>query len=466
MRLNPGWLAFRLLTATLIVACGATPEDKGQVPLAAGPEKQYPEFTLDAQKAAMQRIEDMRQRGRVERLREKIPPADWIAMAYHGLVLDANFDVIPMDPETVSKIQESMFLILQEPAREKVMNKYGRDPGLLFHEQTLRGNDRVVLRTAVLEALLEESDEELQESYAWRHRLIGRGANTRVKIQELAVRPQVRELLRRFRLEEDLPDVPDSAHTYVESCRAGGVPIPPNWPDAKWISQGPLELVFLAKDLKAEVLAYKDPDPNVPGVCYALPRRDSRGSIEFLGIICQSAITGKACFWDNRTIDNRLLTGVNVELKIDTIGNGMTLSETCTNCHRGANAFIIHPGTALELSRRAAVGGPYETSTRRPVVRFTPIAQLCWSNPGPLTLTEPSNGQSSCLECHGLPETSPDCVSKTSLNYCDLLKFVAHTTMPPPLFESNPAGWPPKITNSNYTDHITALSSVCPESQP
>ncbi|HVG06490.1 MAG TPA: hypothetical protein VNM67_02220 [Thermoanaerobaculia bacterium] len=455
MRLKLGWVALGLVTATLIISCEATPEEKEPVPSAAdvdalnsGPQKQYPELTLDAQKVAMQRIEDMRRRVRVERVREKIPPADWIAMAYHGLVLDANFDVIPMDPETVSKIQESMFSILQAPARERVTRKYGRDPGLLFHNQRLRGNDRLVIRTAVLQALLDESDEELQERYAWRHRLISRGANTQLNTQGIVLHPQVRELLRQFRLEDDLPAVPGSTPTYIESCRAEGVPIPPDWPDAKWISQGPLALVFVSAEYNAEVFAYKD--PVVPGVCYALPRRDSAGSIQLLGIICQSATTGKACFWDNKTIDNVRLTGVDLVLDIDTIGNGMTLGENCTNCHRGDNAYTIHPGTALDLSRSAAVGGPYETDA---AARFTPIAQPGWGNPGPLTLPALSTGQSSCVVCHGLPETRPD--------YCAaVLRVAALATMPPS--GPNRAGWlPPAITNSRYTDHITGLSA-CP----
>lgn len=66
------------------------------------PQKQYPEFTLDAQKAAMRNVEQMRKKSRIEGLRNKIPLAGWIEMAYHGLVIDKNLDTIAMDHRTDS----------------------------------------------------------------------------------------------------------------------------------------------------------------------------------------------------------------------------------------------------------------------------------------------------------------------------------------------------------------------------
>src|SRR5215213_8166041 len=87
-----------------------TPNPNEQDPEALnnGPQKQYPVFSLEAQKTAMARIEEMRRKKRVVGLRNNILPAEWIQFSYHGLLLDSNFDVIEMTPQTISKIQESI----------------------------------------------------------------------------------------------------------------------------------------------------------------------------------------------------------------------------------------------------------------------------------------------------------------------------------------------------------------------
>lgn len=410
------------------------------------PQAEYPEMSLKEQEEVIARLDARRRQERDPKLRDNVPPADWIAVAYHGLLLDANFEVIPTDPVTIARMQESMYSILAGPASAKVRAKRGSDPIVAFQATQFDAQERTVIRGAVIDALLEESDPALRERYEWRHRLIRRRAA--LSTQNFGGRPQLRDLLQQFQLEDDSPTPPEEQPTYVEQCRADGVPIPPDWPDAKWISQGALSLVLISTTYSAEVFAYKD--PMVPGVCYALPRRDkTSGSIELLGIICQSSTTGKACFWDNKNPDNTKITGTDIQLDIDSISNGMTLDENCTNCHRGDNAFIIHPGTALQLSRAAAVGGPYVTRT---AVRYTPIGQTGWSNPAPLTLTPPPDDQSDCTSCHTLPETQPRnfyCVS--------VLWGAALETMPP----TKPrAGWPPAVTPA-YDHHITQLAA-CP----
>src|SRR5678815_5846899 len=88
------------------------------------------------------------------------------------------------------------------------------------------------------------------------------------------------------------------------------------------------------------------------------------------------------CIRDNKTADGTPITGPDIKLDIDTIGNGMTLGENCTTCHRGDNVFNIHPGTALDLSRPNAPGGPYVTDIFDPNgtgIRYTPIGQPHWS---------------------------------------------------------------------------------------
>jgi hypothetical protein len=414
---------------------------------------QYPEFTLEAQEAARQRIEAMRKAERVEGLRDKIPPADWIETAYHGLVLDANYDVIEMNLDTVSKIQESLFTILYKPTQDEALKKYGGDVKDLFYSQQVQGKDQLVVRAAVLDALVAVSTPALQDRYAGRNRLLHGASNALVNWSEYVLAPGILEWLRQYRFEDLWIRPPQPSSEYVETCRAEGVPIPPDWPNPGWIEQGPLRFVFIGQGLNATVHAYND--PAVPGVCYALPRRDDAGAIQLLGIICQSNTTGKACFWDNRTTDNRLITGTNITLDIDTIGNGSTLAETCTDCHRGYNAFNIHPGSALDLSRAGAPGGPYVT---RPDVRYTPIGQPHWVNPGPLILPAVPPDQQSCTLCHELPRELP----RDRASYCtSVLQPAAMTTMPSPPFGPPPAGWPPAITNSRFVSSTNYLSS-CP----
>lgn len=454
---TPGWIVAGFAIALLSCTGGSLPEPDRRAAdedLDGGPQEQYPELTLEAQRAAMKALEERRRAERIEGLRDKIPPADWIEIAYHGLVLDANLDVIEMNSENVSRMQESLFSILHASARERAIQRFGADPGQLLSVPGLHGQERLAVGTAVLNALLAASDPELQERYAWRHQLIRRGAEDQIDWSAPVLRPKVLQKVQEYKIPPSWYMPPSTAaesttpgSQYVAQCRAAGVPIPPDWPDAQWINQGPLAFLFVTNWYEAEVHTYKD--PAVPGVCYAMPRRNSSGSIQHLEIICQSDTTGKACFWENRTLKGKLLTGVALSLDIESISNGSTLAETCTACHRGDNAFNIHPGTALDLKRATVVGGPYDTD---PAVRFTPIGQAHWSNPGSLTLPPPPPGQRSCTTCHGLP--------KTSGFYCrSVLANAAQATMPPG--PGGAAGWPPGAVHARYADHIAYLSS-CP----
>src|SRR3982751_195328 len=102
--------------SALILFGGCSSEEPKHVeaddPRNAQRQSQYPEVSLQRQRALMEQIETERRAKSVDNLRAKTPPADWIAMAYHGLLLDANLDVIPTDPGTIAKIQESMYSVL------------------------------------------------------------------------------------------------------------------------------------------------------------------------------------------------------------------------------------------------------------------------------------------------------------------------------------------------------------------
>src|SRR4029079_19665984 len=141
------------------------------------------------------------------------------------------------------------------------------------------------------------------------------------------------------------------------------------------------------------------------GVCYALPRIDSGGDIQLLGQICQNKTTGKTCFWDNKDPSDGS-TGLKVTpgLGPEQMAGADKLQENCTECHRGDNAFIIHPGTALEQSRQT----PCSDSGNRPTdvssgKNYTPMGAPKFQNPTDAALDKKL---SSCTMCHSMPKLS------------------------------------------------------------
>jgi hypothetical protein len=223
---------------------------------------------------------------------------------------------------------------------------------------------------------------------------------------------------------------------YIESCRANDVPIPPDWPDDRWIARGELPFVFAEfPDAKTnEVFTYEDPHGR--GVCYALVRKNHNRFYEAVGIICQSRKTGKACFWDNVIPGERTdarIRGLEIELDMRKIGNGSNMRQRCTECHRGAKVFLIHPDTPL-----AAI------KATKPDVRYTPIGQTDWENPPPLE----HKGAGACSQCHELP--------KPTKRYCGLLRQAAEKTMPS---KENPAGW--DNPRPEFRDAIERLKVEC-----
>lgn len=146
---------------------------------------------------------------------------------------------------------------------------------------------------------------------------------------------------------------PSSRESYKETCRNALVPIPPDWnPDAnEWKKKStPPTPIFIGEEsTTATVWYYESTDP--VGTCIALPRADSNGVITSLGVICQGYDKSKACFWDN-TRD--IQPNAKVAILSDGFNAGPDLDGgiggKCTDCHRGENAYIIHPGSSLNLA--------------------------------------------------------------------------------------------------------------------
>ena len=144
-----------------------------------------------------------------------------------------------------------------------------------------------------------------------------------------------------------------SEGNYMESCRAKGVPVPPDWKSSSsdWQSHGNLKTILLTPNSLekvdvdeatfASVWSYAPPTGR--GACIALGR--GGGSFQ---IICQSATTGYACFWGNDPRSSS--TGWNpetAEVRLaslrDPVQGFASGTASCTECHRGNNAFLYAP---------------------------------------------------------------------------------------------------------------------------
>jgi hypothetical protein len=341
-------------------------------------------------------------------------PAELIATAGHGKFFDRDMNEVTLDDSLIILIQESMIDEIMkasptepDPAVEEAQN--------LVDSQTLTVDETILIQSGMIGKLLQEAPEELITKFGW--------LNTALSSHHLSLhpdlieqlRPEIRDLLERLDFFKP-PDMPDT--DYIAACRAQRVPIPPNWAESgtPWVFQGQLTQNLLAGepllDPPPEVAALLQPgqvnfagvwtffDPTVKGACIALPRGTGDfGSLA--GIICQSAETGHACFWDSVLRDDDTPT---VEEPIGWKGKTLVISELkdgsnlqggtgiCTECHRGNNVFLISPDdpTWAKVLRGPLEGGPsmgkfttqVETSTDNQGghPRYTPIAQSSWEN--------------------------------------------------------------------------------------
>ena len=140
---------------------------------------------------------------------------------------------------------------------------------------------------------------------------------------------------------------------YLEACRVNSVPIPPDWKSAasEWESHGHLGTILLTPNSLdqtpvnetsfASIWSYAPPQGK--GACLAIGR--SNGSFQ---IICQSATTGYACFWENAPRSSGTnWTPHTREVQIaslqDPVKGFAPDAVPCTECHRGNNAFLYAP---------------------------------------------------------------------------------------------------------------------------
>ncbi len=356
-------------------------------------------------------------------------PAERIAHAYHGMLLDRDLKEIKLDTSLITEIQDSMIDDLLKASDDGTRKHAAALVKEVLSTEKLDGDTTILVKNGIVGRLLDQAPETLKAKYDWRYRLIRSGSWHLIDSSiVLKLRPEILELLRSRGIFDHIFQQRDES-SYLADCRAQNVPIPPDWGNPQWIFRGDLEPQYdFLSGGGTKVYTYNDSK----GVCFALPRSSSG----LMGIICQSESTGKACFFDN--IDSR--TGRRVDWRtspviIANLQNGSNLAENCTECHRGKNAFLIHPRSALDV--------PIDIN---PSIRYSPIGQSTWANPGPLF----SPPGTACYTCHEIPVPSR--------SYCDVvLARAARMTMPP---GSTPVGWPAS-SGSPYSANATLLRAYC-----
>jgi len=230
---------------------------------------------------------------------------------------------------------------------------------------------------------------------------------------------------------------------YMAQCRVQSVPIPPDWAESgtAWVLQGNLNTDgggtnLLQRNVDAFVWTYTD--PNVRGACIALPRGSGApGSLA--GIICQSATTGHACFWDNQLRSNpgTILGWSGQRLVISQLvdgeyfATGANVGGRCVSCHSGNNVFLISPDdpTWKKVIKNVnlSIGSTFTTRVDTP--RYIPLpVHPSWTNPV-------SSGGGLCGLCHEAPNA-------TVTGYRNIVNAIAPTNrMPmPPNCVADPGG--------------------------
>jgi hypothetical protein len=208
---------------------------------------------------------------------------------------------------------------------------------------------------------------------------------------------------------------------YAQECVAAGVPSPPDWGTSQWVWKGdqdPTKLLLPNGRTIVKVYLYKSYKPQ--GICVAISRRrPEEQTLARMEIICQGH-TGKACFWDN--IHGGVpFTGVTQIVGGTLFGGGADLENgpagRCSSCHAGDNAFIVHPGTAVDLKDSKGV------SILNSGIWMDPLVLGSWPQSRP-----PVTGLNQCTSCHRRPtHTDPygagrlPEVSTATAEYCDPL---------------------------------------------
>jgi hypothetical protein len=288
-----------------------------------------------------------------------------IAFYGHGKLFDREMNEIQPDLTLLTDIQRDLMRRIEPQSfsqKVRASSPVVMEASRLLQSSELRREEELILRGSIIAEYLRDAPEDLRARYAWRNNAIVTAFLNRSRYQ---LSPRLRDLISRLL---DPNEGEDTA--YMNYCRDNDVPIPPDWAESgtAWALQGTLTENLLDPGGFAAVWTYTDPARR--GGCIALPRGDgSPGTVA--GIICQSATTGAACFWDNIRRDppgpEMAMGWRGQRLVVSQLKDGTNLNSACTDCHRGNNVFNISPDdtTWARVLRRTMAGSQPGTFTTR-----------------------------------------------------------------------------------------------------
>jgi hypothetical protein len=332
-------------------------------------------------------------------------PAMAIAAAGHGKLFDTKHRVLQLDLPAIAKLQDAIRADTQKALGAQVTNETWAlvaEADKLRNQGDLSAADKRLLQGGATWRLLQEAPIQLRADFEWRLEELNARINPPVG-GPIAVDQRVLDLIRRMRYGDPSWRWP-LPRTYAQRCRDAGVPVPPDWAEAgtPWVHQGNLTTNRLRPGDHAEVWSYSDPLRR--GACIALPR-GSGGVGSAAGIICQSATTGAACFWDNKlrsVVPEAFIGWRGRTLRIADLKDGSNLASSCTGCHRGNTVFLIAPDdpTWAKVLRGPLAGPSTGTLTTRVErstdmrgghPRYVPLSTMPprtgWDNPLPAAVT-------------------------------------------------------------------------------
>lgn len=272
-----------------------------------------------------------------------------MAIAGHGQVFDIEGRPIKIDRDEAAKLlSDIQEVALLERRASKLPEMEGMDQlievtKILEEVRSLRDLDetnRLYAQYLTIRAEAQMLEDARRSALMWRAEHLSRLLFPRPEI-EAVLRP---DLIRvKLRLSDWIISLLTQTD-YMRSCGAEDVPVPPDFStnSSKWTFQGNLASTLIVQGKTAAVYTYAS--PSVRGSCIALPRGPG-GTTDVAGVICQSAETGKACFWDNleKGTGDIIPFGNNAVIKIRDMQDATELSLNCTSCHQGNNVFNISP---------------------------------------------------------------------------------------------------------------------------
>ncbi len=368
--------------------------------------------------------------------RARVEPIAYIG---HGAMFDASGREILPKPQFVASAQDWYFSRMIELTANGRRASRLKAAAMSADAVPFEGQARLVARQALLESHLFDSGiEKLDPRLPGKVGLLGRqlrwqlpGDDQHTRWEKKPFEPgiELQQWLKARKLDRAGGGVQflvttNSGAAYIQECRDNRVPIPPSigvldpagltgWKIEGLIPQGQQFIVATPAQLRS----FRNDD----GVCIALPRfRDASMTIVDLdGVICQSRITSKVCFWDNQMAANPATgfgqtfdfpAGAIIPIGVPDTPGGLYQAGgkeiefgqggECTDCHAGENPYIVHPDAVI----RTVGGVDYtfgELSNDLPLFapgRYEPIVGASWwqndlSHSPPLVPPE-------CVGCH------------------------------------------------------------------